>query len=268
MSNANLVYEDLVGRGRRLGTAKQWSVTIERFERCCGVRDSYDRSDVVKFVAELRRDGVSQNSINTLIKPVKLLCKIQHWKDGFPRLDMARVRESDISRPWLSVGDVKYIIRRAKEVCSEREVAFLAVATTYGLRRKEVGTVEIIGGNVKVYTLKGGEVTTQLIPDEIKDFIKGYRRCDSPGSMSAVFRSIIDKVGIGIGVGFGWDSIRRGLTTELALRDVSLLNIARFMRWSAASLRKEVGMLAIYTVREQAEVDKSIFKVHPFLPFW
>jgi len=58
------------------------------------------------------------------------------------------------------------------------------------------------------------------------------------------------------------------LTTELVLRDASLLNIARFMRWSAGTLQKEVGMLAIYSVREQAEVDRRIFKVHPFLPFW
>ena len=268
MSYANLVYKDLVARGKRLETAKQWRAWIMRFEECCGVKDSYGRSDVMKFVAELREDGISQNSINTIIKPVKLLCQIQGWKDGFPKLAMARVRRSDVSRPRLSVDDIGYIIRRAKEVCSEREVAFLAVATTYGLRRGEVGTVEIIDGSVRIYTLKGGEVTTQLIPDEIKDFIKGYRGCDSLGYMSAVFRTIIDKVGIEVGVGFGWDSIRRALATELMMRDVSLLNMARFMRWSVASLQREVGMLAIYAVRDQAEIDRSIFEVHPFLPFW
>lgn len=268
MSNANLVYKDLVDRGRGLGTAKQWRAWVVRFEECCGVKDSYGRSDVVKFVAELRERGIRQNSIYMMIKSLKLLCKLQGWKDGFPKLVMARVRSSDVSRPRLRVDEIEYIIRRAKEVCSEREVAFLAMATTYGLRRMEVGTLEIIDGSVKVYTLKGGDVTIQLIPDEIKDFIKGYSGCNSPASMSAVFRSIIDKVGIDVGVGFGWDSIRRALATELVLKDASMLNVLRFMRWSHASLQREIGMLAIYAVREQAEVDRSIFKLHPFLPFW
>jgi hypothetical protein len=41
------------------------------------------------------------------------------------------------------------------------------------------------------------------------------------------------------------------------------------MRWSYASgLQGEFGMLAIYAQRNQAEIDKCIFQVHPFLGFW
>ena len=50
--------------------------------------------------------------------------------------------------------------------------------------------------------------------------------------------------------------------------DVSLLNLLRFMRWSDASLKGEFSMLAIYAKRNQEEIDRSVFKVHPFLRIW
>jgi hypothetical protein len=45
-----------------------------------------------------------------------------------------------------------------------------------------------------------------------------------------VFQRIMSKVGLEVNRGYGWHSIRRALATELALRDVSALNIVRFMR--------------------------------------
>lgn len=63
-------------------------------------------------------------------------------------------------------------------------------------------------------------------------------------------------------------SIRRALATELVLRDVSALNILRFMRWSYTNLKGELGILDINAKCEQAKIDKSIFEVHPFLSAW
>ena len=87
--------------------------------------------------------------------------------------------------------------------------------------------------------------------------------------MSLVFRRIIRKLGITLpGDNYGWHAIRRALATKLVSTDVSLLNLLRFMRWSDASLKGEFGMLAIYAKRNQEEIDRSIFKVHPFLSVW
>jgi hypothetical protein len=33
-------------------------------------------------------------------------------------------------------------------------------------------------------------------------------------------------------------------------------------------MKGEFGMLAIYGKRNQEEVDRSVFKVHPFLSIW
>jgi hypothetical protein len=241
---------------------------VQRFEACCGVKDSYHRADVVKFVAELRQEGMKQNSINSRLKALRLLCQIQNWDGGFPRLAMPKVKNSEISRPAFSVDEVIHIINKAIEVCIERELGLLAAASVYGLRREEIGTLEVSDGHVKVHTAKGGEVTFQIIPDAITDYVKGYRACKDVRYMSRVFQRIMSKVGVEVNRGYGWHSIRRALATELALRDISALNILRFMRWSDASLKGEFGMLVIYARSEQDRIDRSVFEVHPFLSAW
>jgi hypothetical protein len=268
VSNANLVYEDLIARGKAERTARSWGAIVHRFEVCCGVRGSYGRGDVIRFLAELRQAGLRQSSIDTMLRPIRLLCEVQKWDGGFPKLSMPKVRRSDIKRPCLSIEEVGALIRKAKKVCSERELAYLAAATVYGLRREELGTLLVYDGVVKVNTLKGGDVTVHLVPGEIKDFIQGYRGSNDVRYMTRVFWRIVDKVGLGLGSGYGWHSIRRALATELLLRDASLIDIMRFMRWSDASLQREFGMLSIYAERRQDVIDKNIFKVHPFLGFW
>jgi len=222
----------------------------------------------VKFVAELRQEGMKQSSINSRLKALRLLCQIQNWDSGFPRLAMPKVKDSDVSRPVFTADEVVHIISKAKEVCNERELAFLTAASVYGLRREEIGTLEVNDGVVKVDTAKGGEATFQIIPDEIKDYMKGYRACRDVRYMTRVFQRIMSKVGLEVNRGYGWHSIRRALATELVLRDVSVLNILRFMRWSDGSMKSEFGMPVIYAKRDQDKIDKSIFKVHPFLSAW
>jgi len=222
----------------------------------------------VKFIAELRQQGMKQSSINARLKALRLLCQIQHWDGGFPRLAMPKVKDSEVNRPLFTMDEVVHIVSKAKEVCSERELSFLAAASVYGLRREEIGTLEVSDGHVKVHTAKDGELAFQLIPDAIKDYMKGYRGCKDVRYMTRVFQSIISKVGLEVNRGYGWHSIRRALATGLVLRDVSALNILRFMRWSDAGIKGEFGMLVIYAKREQDKIDKSIFKVHPFLPAW
>jgi len=267
-SNAPLVYHDLIARGRKVETARRWRSLVQRFESCCGVKDSYHRADVVKFIAELRQQGMKQSSINARLKALRLLCQIQNWDGGFPRLAMPRVKDSEVSRPVFTADEVAHIISRAKEVCNERELSFLVAASVYGLRREEIGTLEVNDGVVKVNTAKGGDATFQIIPDEIKDYMKGYRTCSDVRYMTRVFQRIISKVGLEVNKGYGWHSIRRALATELALRNVSAINILRFMRWSYVSVQGELGMLVIYAKRDQDKIDKSIFKVHPFLRAW
>jgi len=265
-SVAEKVYMDLVARGKDIDTAKRWRNLIMKFEVCCGAKNIYERDDVIRYLCWLREQGYRQSSIDVMVRPVKLLAQIQGW--SFPRLAMPKVRDGDVRRPMLSHEEGCQMIRRGKEVLSARELAYLALSTTYGLRREELSGLGRIDGKVTVDTVKGGPVTTHLVPDEIKPYLTGYKRT-GVGYMSLVFRRIIRKLGITLpNENYGWHAIRRGLATELLYRDVSLINVVRFMRWSDGTVKGEFGMLAIYAKRNQEEIDRSIFKVHPFLPIW
>lgn len=264
----DMVYEDLVARGKNVKTARHWRNWTEKFVVCCGEKDSYERTDVIKFLALLRSEGHKQNSINTMIRPIKLLCEVQRWEGGFPRLAMHKVKSDEINRPMLSHDEVCEMIRRGKQRFIGRELAYLAFATVYGLRREELTDLKVGEDVVTVDTVKGGLVTTHVLADEIKEYVSGYR-CTSIYYMSQIFKRMIRKLDMKLnGKAYGWHAIRRALATELMESDLSALNILRFMRWSDASLKGEFGMLVIYAQRNQAEIDRTIFKAHPFLPVW
>jgi hypothetical protein len=263
---AEKVYMDLMARGKDAETARRWRHLIMKFEVCCGNKSKYDRDDVIRYLCCLREKGYRQSSIDVMVRPVKLLAQIQGW--SFPRLTMPKVRDSDISRPILNHEEVCMMIRRGKKVLSERELAYLALSSTYGLRREELSGLGRIDGKVTVDTVKGGPVTTHVVPDEIKPYLAGYKRT-GVRYMSFVFGRIIKKVSIHLpSENYGWHAIRRALATELLYTDVSLINLVRFMRWSDSTVKGGFGMLAIYGKRNQEEVDRSVFKVHPYLPIW
>ena len=265
-SVAEKVYMDLMARGKDIETARRWRHLIMKFEACSGTKRKYDRDDVIRYLCYLREQGYRQSSIDVMVRPVKLLAQIQGW--SFPRLAMPKVRDGDVRRPMLSHEEVCQMIRRGKEVLSARELAYLALSTTYGLRREELSSLGRIDGKVTVDTVKGGPVTTHVVPGEIRPYLGGYERT-GVRYMSFVFRRILKKLDISLaGKNYGWHAIRRTLATELLYTDVSLINLVRFMRWSDASLKSDFGMLAIYGKRNQEEVDRSVFRVHPFLPIW
>ena len=257
-----------MARGKSVFTARQWRSKVGEFIRCCGEKDNYDRADVIKFLAQLREAGWKQSSIEVMMRPLKLLAQIQKWPEGFPRLSMRKVSSDEVNRPIMSFHEVRTFIERGREVLTDRELSVLALSTIYGLRREELCTAEVGVDKVKINTAKGGRVVTHLVPEEIKSYIVGYTHSDIY-YMTKMFHRMVGKVGISLpGKAFGWHSIRRALVTELVARDVSLLSIIRFMRWSDATLKGEFGMVSLYTVRSQAEIDRSVFAVHPFLSAW
>lgn len=265
---AEIVYEDLIARGKKRDTALQWKTWATRFEEVCGSKKEYDRSDLIRFLAWERQQGFTQNSINTQLRPIKLLAHIQGWE--FPKLSMPRVKESEVTRTIFTREEVISQIQLGRRLLEPNELSYLALSTTYGLRREDMSKPlppKISDGKITIYTTKGGPTTTHLIPPEIAPYLEHFRPY-TPDHMSHVFLRMFRKLGIRVGARYGWHSIRRALATELLLSEASALNILRFMRWSEASLKGEFGMLTIYAKKDQARIDKQIFRIHPFLPYW
>lgn len=280
-----LVYNDLMARGRTEAVAKEWGAVAEDFEEVCGYKcaeidpeeyeKKYARADLTLYLAHLRKRELAQSTIYKNLKTIRLLSQIQGW--DFPKLSLRRISPDDIMRTILPKDQVASVILMGKSLFKEHELCYLALSTVYGLRRSEMtkvepedftqGTPYFPHGTIMIHTTHGGRVTTHLVPPEIAPYLQYFRHYE-PDSLTHMFHRLAQKVGLTTTKGFGWHSIRRSLATELILLDASALNVLRFMRWSDASARGEFGMLAIYAKRDQTRIDEAIFKVHPFLPYW
>lgn len=266
-----LVYNDLMGRQRTESVAKEWAAVAAEFEEVRGFKESYDRADVVNFLAHLRKRELALTTIMKDLKVIKLICQIQGWPKGFPKVSLPRVKEQDITRTIFTKEQVISLIQMGRQLLEPMELCYLALATTYGLRRQEMckpKPPQFEDGKVIIYTVHGAsEKTTHLVPPELAPYLENFLPY-GPDWLSHIFLRILGRVGIRVGANYGWHSIRRSLATELILSEASALNVMRFMRWSEASLKGEFGMLAIYAKRDQARIDEDIFKIHPFLPYW
>lgn len=272
-----LIYNDLMARGKTEAVAKEWAAVVAEFELICGQKKKYTRADITAFLAHLRKRGILQSTIDKDLKAIKLLAEIQHWGAGpkgedFPKLSLRRVSPDEIRRTILSKDTIGSIITLGKQqLLSDTELCFLALATTYGLRRVEMVRLKPANfpdeHHLIVDTAKGGRKTIHLIPPQITPHLAYFRHYEAD-SLTHMFHRIAGKAGLDTGAGYGWHSIRRSLATELILSDASALNVLRFMRWADASTRGEMGMLAIYAKKDQERIDEEIFKMHPFLPYW
>ena len=272
----DLVYNDLMARGKTEAIAKEWGAVAAEFERVCGFKEKYTRADVTAFLTHLRKRGLLQSTIDKDLKAIKLLAEIQHWGEGpqgrdFPKLSLRRVSPDEIRRTILSKDAIGSMITLGRQLLSNTELCYLALATTYGLRRVEMVRLKPSSfsppGTLTVHTAKGGAKTTHQLPPQIAPYLASFRHYEAD-SLTHMFHRIAGKLGIDTGSGYGWHSMRRSLITELILSDASALNVLRFMRFSDASARGEFGMLAIYAKKDQERIDREIFKIHPFLPYW
>jgi len=264
------VKKDLLARGKTKGCARHWQTWTERFESVCGMKGEYARDDVINYLAWCREQGFSQLSIETMLRPIRLVAQIQGWQ--FPKLSMKKARDGEIYRPMLSKEEIAQAITVGKKVLIGEELGLLALSTIYGLRREEMAlpnepVINVDAGTVRINTAKGGEVITHLIPDEIRPYLSEYVPF-SYGYTAVRFRDIMDRVGVKYGWRYGWHAIRRTLVTELLLGEISSVTVYRFMRWSDGSLKGNFGVMMMYAKKDQARIDSEIFKAHPFLRYW
>lgn len=264
-----IVFNELMGLGKTEAVAKEWGAVAAEFEQVCGEKETYTRVDVIAFLAHLRKRGLLQSTIEKDLKAIKVLARVQGWQ--FPKLPLRRVRPDEIRRTILSKKAVGSMITLGKQgLLKDIELCFLALATTYGLRRVEMVRLNpssFSGGHLIVDTAKGGSRTTHLIPPQIAPYLTCFKHYEAD-SLTHMFHRIAGTCGLNTGAGYGWHSLRRSLATELILSEASALNVLHFMRWSDASTRGEFGMLTIYAKKDQKRIDEDMFKIHPFLQFW
>jgi len=269
-------------RLRAPGTLVTYSVTGINF--LSGLEDNQTPTDrdFLRYFIRRRDEGISERTLRKEFAVLKKLALANGWTWPFTADDTPYPEEEPESHPFRPEQVVQLI--KAKRELSNAERFYLAIATTWIVRREELSRVKKRDYDGEIFTIntaKHGRKVKALIPDALKPIFADYRpKVHNPSALSQMFLRICSKAGLDHEKGYGWHSIRYAVTT--ALRPALIANridpaiLANYVGWSRQSQAKEFGdvpMMAAYTRPEILSSDpyvifKTVYSVHPFLPLW
>ena len=239
-------------------------------------------SDFRRYFMKRRDKGTSERTLRKEFFCLKKLAVANNWSWPFTS-DDTPYPEDEPRAPVFLPAQVEQLIK-ARAKLSRGERFFLAVATTWIVRREELSRIkkrDYDGETFVINTAKQGRKVKHLIPDALKPIFADYRPKElSPQALSEMLQRICAKAGLKHRKGYGWDSIRYRLNT--LLKDVclpqnglnpSLLNDYAHWKQSAGGRYMETDMTEHYRHPEILDtdpygLDKVIYSVHPFLPLW
>lgn len=239
-----------------------------------------DRKAVEDYLKFLRKKEYADGTINFTFRVIRRLyiCNSIPW--DFKRGEAPIIREDNVYAPALDPSDIVEMIT-SRDNLTVQERAFLALSTTYGLRRTELanitpGNLDLDSNTLFVATAHRGRQRYHVIASEIKPYLQDYNFTPiNDFQASTIFLSLEYKAGLQHIDGLGWHGIRRTLDT-LLLDQLAEATVADFMRWKSRGtmpLRyyatKFVGRKGGTVVSKASRsVDEKVFEVHPFLPHW
>jgi len=250
--------------------------------------DALDKKSINKYLAKLKRQGKSAGTINFAFRVIRTLFNVNKLDWPFRRGEGPQIGQRDEFKPALDPELIKIMIEAAKNGKLDGALScFLALSTTYGLRREEMcdlepGDVDLKANTIFVSTVKFGRERYHLIPGEIKPYLESHDFSErySLTQMSQLFWRIVNGSGLQAlkSQRLGWHSIRRTVKTLLDNSGLSPYSVHSFMRWKgverefAMDVRYHashfVGLDGAKPVTEEAQSDKEVFEHHPLLLYW
>lgn len=242
------------------------------------------RPSIDEYISSLSR-RYKPGSVNKIFRVIRRLYAVNTIPWPYLRGETPLIKQRDEYRPQLSIESIEAMITRAKNgKLFPYEQCFVALSTTYGLRRAEIVNLRPDDINLKsralyIATVKSGRERYHLIPPEIMPYMEEHDFNERYGlaTLNVIFNRILIKCKIRLSV-VGWHSIRRALYDNGVKNGIDPLAMRAFMRWKSATGDLAmparyygnviVGLGATTPVLNEAQGDEDIFKKHPFLPFW
>lgn len=269
-------------RERAPGTISSYLQTGRFFLEFLGDGAQPTDKDFRRYFLHRREEDISGRTLTKEFVQLKKLADANNWPWPFTSDDKP-VAEEEPFAPAFTPKEIEALIR-ARDKYSKGELFYLAVSTTWGLRREEMVRInkrDYTEVSIKIKTAKHGRRVEHIIPDEINPILQNYHpRLKSRGSLTYVFYRVLNKAGIERRKGYGWHSIRRTLRTllewNLAENRLPLSLVADYMGWSRTQKGIVYGgapMLGVYSHPEIIStdpfaIDRLVLGVPPFLKHW
>ncbi|MBA7652117.1 hypothetical protein ES703_59946 [subsurface metagenome] len=232
-----------------------------------------------------REHGISERTLAKEFVQLNKLATANNWPWPFIADDRP-VDEEEPFAPAFTPEEIQTLIK-ARDEYSKGEKFYLAISTTWGLRREEMVRVRKRDYDEQTITIKIAKQKKKalrlrhMIPDEINPILQNYHpHLTNINSFSYIFHRVLAKAGLEQRKGYGWHSVRRTLRTllewNLAENRLPLSLVADFMGWSKTQKGIVYGgapMLGVYSHPEimssdPLAIDKLVLSIHPFVTLW
>lgn len=253
-------------------TKRQYLTHITNFLEFINYKDSPDKIDIIRYRERLRKKRKAKDSYLDFIER---RCLKKLWVDGLEKpwplgkYEGPRPKEEEMNVPILHPDDIKKMIVGVKEWGSQQEKVTLILSTIWGVRRCEIRKVrkedvDLKETTIRIRTAKGGRTRKHLIPKEVQTYLLSYDFPEiSDTALSLIFNKLCKLSDINKPEGAGYHSIRRTLDIYFSDKGLHPAVINKFLRWKEAR-----AMQMRYYHKEDIEVDKIVYGIHPFLPAW
>jgi integrase len=246
------------------------------------------RESIENYMDSLRTKGHKPGTVNLVFRIIRRLYNVNDLPWEYRQGEAPAIGQRDEYRPQLSPEIIQMMVTAAKTgKLKNGEACFLALSTTYGLRREEManlksGDLQLNNKAIYIATIKFGRERYHLVPREIDKYLAGHNFEEeiSVGILSHMFKRILKKSGAGQlnSQKIGWHSIRRAVFDGLVNGGVNPLAARTFLRWKGATGQMAmparyygnvvIGLKEQKPMLEEAKGDEEVFEKHPFLPFW
>lgn len=272
-------------RQRAQGTIQSYLQTGKTFLEWLGNDVQPTDKDFRRYFLYRRESGISERTLAKEFIILNKLATANNWPWPFIADDRP-VAEEEPFAPAFTPKEVQTLIK-ARDEYSKGEMFYLAISTTWGLRREEMIRIRKRDYDVQTITIKIAKQKKRAlrlrhtIPDEINPVLQNYHpKLNNINSLSYIFYRVLAKAELKQRKGYGWHSVRRTLRTllewNLAENRLPLSLVADFMGWSKTQKGIVYGgapMLGVYAHPEimssdPLAIDKLVLSIHPFLPFW
>jgi hypothetical protein len=226
--------------------------------------------EVMDWIAYCRRTrkAVSYQNLGFFAVKALYLANGWPWPSSLSRGPRSP-QPYELQARGMPVEEIKRLISWAKRSGSPQDRFYLALSTTYGLRREEMKRMnpeDIRPGPpldlLLIKTGKHGRARWHEIPGEIKPLIAVYT--PSPVSLSTLSNLLVRMCHLAKVDCYGWHGIRRTLANVLE-PELGEINLTSFMRWSTSG---RMGARYTLSSRSEREVDQKAFGANIFLREW
>lgn len=245
------------------------------------------RKKVQGFLRKMeQKHNYAQSSMRLLWSTIRAFFSRNLLPWPFGRGEGPQISEPEINAPALAPNLINEIIKTVKEEGSDKQRAFLALNTIYGLRPIEMRQLKATDINLKdkiiyIETAKHGRARSHLIPDALVPVLAkwDFSQSVSASAISMMWYEIEMLADVEHYPHVGFHSIRRTLDTLLG-EHFSPSDVKMFLRWkrkggtdmqmsySSTVFVDRKGATTSAVKPRLSDLDMRIFEQHPFLEAW